>query len=210
MKSTFFYAPIIVFSVISITNCLEKRGSIELDTTSAVPEILLKGLNGSITGTYLFKDKLGSHALLLLRKNKTLKNKLDNISLQAMQFSLKDSSWGQEWIIKDNLLCEGLDLDADFIKSLTRITDLDSNGIAETTVAYHLACLGGIDTKPTKVIMRQGKEKYAIRGESIVKIEGSKPFGGSFVSDKSLDLKPTFKWHLMEIWKIAIEPGKIR
>jgi hypothetical protein len=80
---------------------------------------------------------------------------------------------------------------------------LDTDGIAETTVAYQVQCAGGIDPIPTKAIMREGDAKYAIRGESIIRIKGVAPFGGDFTPDPTLDKYPVFKTHLVSIWKKA-------
>lgn len=174
-----------------------------VETAFSVPESIRPKLNGEIQAKYRFRDKSGPHVLALTRTSARLSDGTEKISLQALQYDSSASGWRQEWVINDNLSCKDLDIDAEFLISLTSISDKDSNGIGETTVVYHLACLGGIDTKPTKAIMRQGKLKFAVRGESLVQIEGTPSFGGNYIADPSLDKEPELKSHLISVWKMA-------
>jgi hypothetical protein len=57
--------------------------------------------------------------------------------------------------------------------------------------------------KTTKVIMCQDKIKYAVRGESLVKIDSNIKYGGTFVPDKVLDEIPIFRAFLIQKWKVA-------
>jgi hypothetical protein len=176
---------------------------ITIETTFDIPKSIIPNIKGKLSAKFRFKDVSGSHFLALTRQSTKLSDGTDKITLQALQYDSSNSGWKQEWVINDNISCKDLDLDAEFIVPLTSISDKDSNGVAETSVAYHLACLGGIDTKPTKAIMRQGQLKYAVRGESLVQIEGTPSFGGTFAADSSLDKKPELKSHLISIWKMA-------
>ncbi|MEO7958887.1 MAG: hypothetical protein ABIW76_19575 [Fibrobacteria bacterium] len=180
-----------------------KTEALPADTKAKLPAELKKKLKGKIQANYTFTDKGGLHVLALTRDSTRLPEGSDRIDLQAVQFVSNGNIWNQEWIIKDFLPCQDLDIDADFILPLTSFSDLDSNGNTETTVAYKVACLGGVDPKPTKAILRQGNVKYAARGESLVTIEGTPPFGGAFTLEPNLDNIPAFKAHLTLIWKKA-------
>ena len=150
-----------------------------------------------------FKDSLGNHALVLLRSQRRSEEGAETIVLKAMQFRQDSTSWVGEWEIKDWVDCEGLDIAGDFDVGLTAISDLDSNGIMETTIAYKLVCAGGVEPKTTKVVMRQGKMKYAVRGESMVKIGENSSYGGTYSADPILDEKPEFRRFLVEKWKAS-------
>jgi len=56
-----------------------------------------------------------------------------------------------------------VDISCAFLEQGIGITDLDNNGIAETTVAYKLACRGDISPASMKVVMHQDTVKYALR-----------------------------------------------
>lgn len=168
-----------------------------------IPIAIRKTLKGRVVATTVFTDKLGTHSLVLTRDSSKSPDGSGKVTLQARQYVTAAPKWKLEWTINDKLICHGLDSDADFILQLVSVSDLDSNGIKETTVAYHLACLGGLDPKPTKAILRQGKSKYAVRGESLVKTDGGIPSGGTFTPDSSLEKAPAFKEHLISTWKRA-------
>lgn len=51
--------------------------------------------------------------------------------------------------------------------------------------------------------MRQGEAKYAVRGESFVRIDDRISYGGEFKSDESLDGKLRFKKFMVKKWKQA-------
>ncbi|PIG97900.1 hypothetical protein CS542_06705 [Pedobacter sp. IW39] len=57
-----------------------------------------------------------------------------------------------------------------FIPGALFITDLNSDGIAECTFAYHLTCTGRVDNKVMKLIMLQNRNKYVIRGTTSVNV----------------------------------------
>ncbi|HEY0152601.1 MAG TPA: hypothetical protein VGB92_11430 [Longimicrobium sp.] len=58
----------------------------------------------------------------------------------------------------------GEDLNLKFAPSSLRITDVDADGIAESSFVYALGCRGGLDPLSLKLILHEGATKYAIRG----------------------------------------------
>ncbi|GAB2844879.1 hypothetical protein GCM10027277_11070 [Pseudoduganella ginsengisoli] len=98
--------------------------------------------------------------------------------------------------------CPYLDVSGDFIKNGITFTDLNSDGAIEVTVSYQLNCTGAIEPSKIKTILRDGKTKFAIRGESLVIPVGHEPFGGERTLDKEL-LKPSnglYRKHLESVW----------
>jgi len=65
----------------------------------------------------------------------------------VFQYIKEADSLEQEWKIWDFVQCENLDIYGDFDVQLTSLSDLDSNGVLETTVVYKLICAGGIEPK---------------------------------------------------------------
>jgi hypothetical protein len=56
------------------------------------------------------------------------------------------------------------DITCEFIKNAIKVTDLDNDGTAETTVQYKLACRSDVSPSNMKLIMHEGADKYALRG----------------------------------------------
>ncbi len=181
-------------------NTIINKGVSEVKT---IPEKIRNQVMSPIIDSIWFKDDLGEHCILISNSFSQASEGIDTRTLSAVQFLSNGNSWTKEWQIKDWVNCEGLDLEARFLRDLFTFTDLDSNGIIETTVAYYLICTGGVAAKPTKVIMRQGDTKYAVRGESFVYIDDTYQLGGTFKADECLNAKPVIKEHLIEIWKKA-------
>jgi hypothetical protein len=49
------------------------------------------------------------------------------------------------------------------------VTDLNDNGISETSFVYYLSCRSDTSPSEMKLIMREGNQKFALRGTSILK-----------------------------------------
>lgn len=196
---------LLLFSALTFFQCntTVRAGEIVVDTSPYIPESLKPKISGTLVGKYSFSDKAGSHVLILIRNPTTVADGSNQISLHALQFVDTQAGWKQEWAINDKQVCKGLDIEAEFDSALTSVTDIDLNGVAESSVAYHMTCAGGIEPKPTKVIMRQGGSKYAVRGESLIQIDGVPSYGGTFTVDPILETKPALKLHLVSIWKKA-------
>jgi hypothetical protein len=56
------------------------------------------------------------------------------------------------------------DLYAGHLTEAVSLTDLDQDGLAETTFLYTLSCRSDVSPAVRKLIMHEGREKYAIRG----------------------------------------------
>ncbi len=48
------------------------------------------------------------------------------------------------------------------------ITDLNNNGKAETSIIYYLSCRSDTSPSTMKFIMKEGRQKFALRGKSIL------------------------------------------
>ena len=69
------------------------------------------------------------------------------------------------WDIKDFERNCPFDLNLSFINNSIKVTDLDSNGITETLIAYKLSCRSDISPSLMKILIHENQNKYGLRGQ---------------------------------------------
>ncbi|MBU4354676.1 MAG: hypothetical protein KJ822_04950 [Proteobacteria bacterium] len=111
------------------------------------------------------------------------------------------------WKLFDQVKICPFDLDAAFLPNSLTITDLDANGIAESTFLYKLACRSDLSPAQLKLIMHEGKEKYALRGETLVPTgDPDKKLGGQKAIDPAFGRAPkVFLDHALQQWNTFVE-----
>lgn len=104
------------------------------------------------------------------------------------------------WKLTDFERSCDFDLYAGFLLNSISITDLNSNGVAENTFLYKLSCRSDVSPARLKLIMHEGKNKFAIRGTTKLPAD----YGGG-----EMEIDPAFKKagnpylkHALEQWKI--------
>jgi hypothetical protein len=160
---------------------------------------LPKGIKyeGKIKTAVRWTDSLGDNIVVLTEtgvyQNKKIKHENDgaDAELFAYNFIVKSDSAFQTWKVYDFIADCPLDIEASFIKNTFRVTDLDNNGVAEIWLMYKTACQGDVSPCDMKIIMYQGKQKFAMRGRN--KVVGSVDdkgnelyVGGEYKPDKAL------------------------
>jgi len=75
------------------------------------------------------------------------------------------------------------------------LTDLDGDGLAESTLLYTLSCRSDVSPARLKLILHEGKAKYAIRGTT--RTYGA---GGEKTVDPTLERNAPFKRFALERW----------
>jgi hypothetical protein len=94
--------------------------------------------------------------------------------------------------------CE-FDLYAGFIPESIAVTDLDADGVAESSFMYLLACRSDVSPATLKLIMHEGAQKYAARGSSRPRGAGA---GGEMRPDAALASAPrTFGEFVRAQWR---------
>jgi hypothetical protein len=178
------------------------------------PELLQQNIavNGELVTALSMQDSKGPHILVLTSisgssRQQESNERKERIDLRASYYSKVRSTagggWTEEWNIKDHVDCPGLDSSASFFARHVTVTDLNGDGVAEVTVPYKMFCGGGVDSDTIKIIMRQGPEKYALRGESLIRVPGQEDFGGDYKIDAALSLprNAAYQQHLLKVWK---------
>ncbi|SNC77380.1 hypothetical protein SAMN06265337_3963 [Hymenobacter gelipurpurascens] len=91
--------------------------------------------------------------------------------LMAKQYVLKQGKYTVLWRLQDGVAACALDMTLGLKPSSTTITDLDQDGQGETTLVYTAACRGDVSPASLKLIMREGPDKYALRGSTVVQYD---------------------------------------
>jgi hypothetical protein len=128
-------------------------------------------LKGKVKEVWKWTDRTGENILIttvVAPYNDPDNLKSDELpstsELYAFQYVKKDSGYQQVWMLADaEKKCE-YDISCEFLKDAVSITDLDEDGIAETTVQYKLACRSDVSPALMKLVMHEGQTKYALRG----------------------------------------------
>lgn len=87
------------------------------------------------------------------------------------------------------------DLYAGFIPDGLTITDLNGDGVAESTLLYKLSCRSDVSPARLKLILHEDRDKYAIRGTT--RTYGA---GGEKTLDSTLERNALFKRFALERW----------
>jgi hypothetical protein len=130
-----------------------------------------------------WKDNLGDN-LLITSLVESYDDKQKNeygeegqtAELHAFHYVKKDSTYRLLWKISDSEKACPFDITCGFLKNSTTVTDLDKDGIAETTVQYKLACRSDVSPADMKIIMHEDSTKYSLRGLMWIKASDTDQF----------------------------------
>ena len=113
----------------------------------------------------------------------------------AYHFIVENNNAKQTWKVYDYISDCPVDIVAEFIDNTFQITDLDNNGVAEIWLMYKTVCHGDVSPSDMKIIMYEGQQKFAIRGENKVMHgiddDGNEMYmGGEYKIDKAFSDGP--------------------
>jgi hypothetical protein len=159
---------------------------------------------GKIVNGARWIDNNGENFLLLTQTGKIPskeKSKVEgegsfDAEIYAYDFVKNGNKVSLLWKITDSERNCSFDLYAGFLKGALFITDLDSNGVAESLFLYKHSCRSDVSPAALKLIMHEGVTKYAIRGTT-------KPAGDS--GGGAMNIDPAFKQAKPELRNFAVE-----
>ena len=163
---------IVLTAFVSLTSFGQEQISVtQLDLTK-----LPKGIKyeGKIKSAVRWFDSLGDNVVILtetgIYKSKKFQYENDgsDAELFAYHFIVKNDSAALAWRVYDFISDCSESIEASFIKNTFQVTDLDSNGVAEIWLMYKTVCHGDVSPSTMKIIMYQGNQKFAMRGENKV------------------------------------------
>lgn len=140
--------------------------------------------NGKIHESWQYSDNSGDHIFFTAEEApKETKAGSENgdrqlsAALYIYMFTKgADGNYKQDWSsVVEEKGCE-FDLTCAFVDSSSTVTDLDHNGVAETSVMYLLACRSDVSPSVCKLEMREGDKKYMLEGNSWLKASDEDTF----------------------------------
>ena len=117
--------------------------------------------SGSFYRAFQWEDGQGVN-LLVLSEKRAIEN---SVYLYAQQFLVGQDTPQLLWDIIDYEEECPYDLTVSFLPDAVRVTDLDQNGISETTIAYQLSCRSDFTPAYMKILLHEGDQKFGLRGQ---------------------------------------------
>jgi hypothetical protein len=169
-----------------------------------------KGIDwdGKIIKSATWTDSLGTNYLLITQTGaypiepRTNRNCDDDYCNSAELYGYHYVDDGNRvrrlWKIQDFVKGCSYDITLDYLQGSLEITDLDSDGISETSFLYRLACRSDVSGADMKLMMHEGTPKYAIRGSTRTPYEP-----GEMRIDPAFNKAPArFQEYAVERWKL--------
>lgn len=155
---------------------------------------LPKGLDvqGDVAIAIRFHDSAGDNLLVLSQTavhNSGSDPDFRGAEIYGYQYILKDGTWTQTWKIQDWVKDCPNDVTVQHLTDSLEVTDLDGDGLAETSFIYRTACRGDVSPCTQKLMMHEGATKYALRGTARIEAGGT-PFGGEYEVDTAFKAAP--------------------
>lgn len=173
------------------------------EITAAVSALLPLPSSYQLKRAKKWHDVSGENWLVLYETGAYIEKGKSNASakLSAVLYQKKDSGFVTKWKMTDHISNCELDIVCSFYDEHLTITDLDSNGLAEITMLYALSCKGDVSPNEKKLIMYEGTQKYAIRGEELMLLQKD-TIGGSWKADTAFSKAPKiFLSYAVERWE---------
>ena len=196
--------------ILAVTAQKEMLTAKEVDSTALPVGIVYEGF---FKKALRWTDAAGDNLLLLTEipphPTKTANPEIDYSSdaeLYAYHYQLAGGISKNTWKVYDFIKDCPVDIVAEFVQKECRVTDLNNNGTAEIWLLYKTVCHGDVSPLEMKIIMYEGPQKYALRGENKVQVgtlENGRPQyeGGNYTFDPAFqDGTPAFRQEALEIW----------
>ncbi len=135
---------------------------------------------GTLYQAWQWQDSLGDNLLITSQVAPTISTNADDeegatASLHAFHYVKKNEEYKLLWQMHDSMEECPVDIFCQYIDSV-QLTDLNNNGIVETSLVYKIACRGDISPAYMKVIMHEDSAKYGLRGNMWVKVNTADSF----------------------------------
>jgi len=150
-----------------------------VQTTAFDGTKLPKGVkfDGTFTSGLRWTDKNGDNYVIFSNVTKQTDDEVNSVYLYATHYVVNDGKAKNLRVMKD--LSEKCDADnvTEFRPNSFSVTDLDNDDVGEVTFAYTVGCVSDVSPLTLKLLVLEGGEKYIIRGETLVELDGEKVGG---------------------------------
>lgn len=175
-----------------------------VDTNKLSKEILHEG---KIILAQQWTDAAGKHVLITSETGQYTNEKFvheqdgQDAELFAYHYCTKDEKTELVWKVYDYIKDCPLDMEARFVPNTVRVTDLDKDGICEIWMMYVTVCHGDVSPSDMKLIMYEGSQKFAMRGQNKIKYSPKDYMGGTYKFDKAFTEGPAlFRVNAQKLW----------
>ncbi len=177
---------------------------IEEFSKEEIPESI--EIKGDLLIAKRWKDNNGENILILSRKGPIKETEYEvefsgderYAELYGAQYVKKNNEYELLWDIYDFERHCPFDLWIGCLPKSTQITDLDNDGITETTIIYKLTCRSDMSPSNMKLIMHENDTKMALRGTMILEIDK-----GRITDDFEYDLSKVDTTNLSDYERIS-------
>ncbi|MFZ4930069.1 M949_RS01915 family surface polysaccharide biosynthesis protein [Chryseobacterium sp. Mn2064] len=166
---------------------------------------------GNFKEGFRWKDKTGEYIVVtsetgIYRNESSSREIGDSSDAEVFASCYSLGTHQQIWKVNDFVKDCPVDIVAEFTKNSLAVTDLDKNGTAEIWMTYKTVCHGDVSPSNMKIIMYEGTNKFAMRGESRLQYgidDNNKPLfeGGKYTFDKAFKEGPdVFREYAEKMW----------
>ena len=166
---------------------------------------------GKLKQAIRWTDKSGDNIVITsetgIYTNPKFKHENDgsDAELFAFHYILGDSLQ-PTWKVYDFISDCPVDIEASFIKNTLQVTDLNNDGEGEVWIMYKTVCHGDVSPCDMKIIMYQGKQKFAMRGTNKVQVSEKEFEGGEYKFDAVFMAAPViFRDFALKLWNKNIK-----
>lgn len=172
-------------------------------TPAAIPASLRH--EGKVVQALQYTDRTGTYRVLATqigeRPAPAQTEDGQRVDLYAYQYATGSGAPVLSWQVHDFVTDCPVDLLAQFEPRGLSVTDLDGNGVAEVWLIYRTVCRGDPSPSTQKIIMYEGKRKYAVRGTTRVTLAGADA-ADTYTMDAALKAAPAaFRQHATKLWQ---------
>ena len=136
---------------------------------------------GKLIEAKKWTDKNGDNYLIISRLGpyrtpdpNSSDNDFGNVELYACQYLAKSNSIATLWQTSETIKNCVTDMWIEVFPNSTSVTDLDKNGITETTIVYRYSCRGDVSPSNLRVILHEGKKSHSLKGRMYMEYQVGK------------------------------------